>query len=188
MIDKKQLSLKIKRNLSQIYGVGFKKFGNKAVIDTPLYISNKRYISIGKNVCIHKNARIECFEEYSPNLIIGNNVGIGYNFQCLVTANCIIGDNTLMASNILITTENHGIDPKKNYAEQQLLSKDVEIGRNCWIGEKVIILPGVIIGDNVIIGAGSVVTKSFGDNVIIAGCPAKCIKKYNFSKNYWEKI
>ena len=93
-----------------------------------------------------------------------------------------------MASNILITTENHGIDPQKKYAEQILISNDVKIGRNCWIGEKVTILPGVTIGNNVIIGAGSVVTKSFEDNTIIAGCPAKCIKKYNFDKNQWEKF
>lgn len=184
----KLLKLKIKRNMDFLFGIGYKKFGKKSVIDRPIYIYNKKYITIGNKVCIHKGARIECYEGYNANLIIGNNVGIQYNFQCLVTGNCQIGDDTMIASNVLITTENHGIDPNLLYSEQKLISKDVTIGKNCWIGEKVIILPGVSLGNNVIVGAGSIVTKSFEDNCIIAGNPAKCIKKYNSKLQMWEKI
>ncbi len=58
----------------------------------------------------------------------------------------------------------------------RLLHKDVVIGKNCFIGCNSIILPGVTIGDSVIVGSGSVVTKSFGDNVLVAGNPAKVVK------------
>ena len=172
---------------------GYKKFGYRSAILKPLLIRNKKYVDIGNHVIIFDSARIECYdryndEKYYPNLKIEDNVIIGYNFQCLVASNCTIGKNSLLASNILISTENHGINPEEIYAKQKLYSKDVTIGENCWIGEKVTILPGVKLGNNVIVGAGSVVTKSFDSDVIIAGNPAKIIKKYNYNSSEWKKV
>lgn len=76
-----------------------------------------------------------------------------------------------------IYTVNHLLNPRlrRNGAYGQ--SKDVTIGNNAWIGGGAIICPGVTLGNNVIVGAGSVVTKSFGDNVVIAGNPARIIKE-----------
>lgn len=83
-----------------------------------------------------------------------------------------IGNGTIWAFNVCIQTSNHDfIDREKNHL------KSVKIGENCWIGNSVTILPGVQLGDNVTIGANSVVTKSFSSNVVIAGCPAKIIKE-----------
>lgn len=75
-----------------------------------------------------------------------------------------------------------------SYECQKMIVKETIIGENCFIGEKSIILPGVILGNNVIVAAGSVVTKSFDDNVLIGGNPAKIIKKYNFEKKTWERV
>lgn len=175
------------------FKLGYKNFGYRSAILKPLVIRNKKYIDIGNHVIMFEGSRLECYDkynnkEYSPNLKIGDNVIIGYNFQCLVSSNCKIGKNSLFASNILISTENHGVDPNHTYATQELESKDVTIGENCWIGEKVTILPGVTLGDNVIVGAGSVITKSFESNVIVAGNPARIIKKYNYDNGKWERI
>lgn len=82
-----------------------------------------------------------------------------------------IGDDTIWAWNINIQTSNHDFIDRNKYT-----TSSVKIGKNCWIGGNVTILPGVILGDNVTVGANSVVTKSFPSNVVIAGVPAKILR------------
>lgn len=96
----------------------------------------------------------------------------------------------LIASFVAIVGENHGMDPEYGllYGKQPLIEKSVKIGENCWIGEKVIILPGVTIGDWAIIGAASVVTSGIPPYSMAVGNPAKLIKTYNFKTHRWEKI
>jgi acetyltransferase-like isoleucine patch superfamily enzyme len=85
-----------------------------------------------------------------------------------------IGDNTIFAPGIKIISANHD---KNNFAEHDKETGPIIIGKNCWIGVNAVILPGVQIGDHVIIAAGAVVTKSFPSNVVIGGVPAKIITK-----------
>lgn len=85
-----------------------------------------------------------------------------------------IGDDTIFAPGTKIISANHKTD---NIHEHDKTLPPVRIGKKCWLGANVIILPGVQIGDNVIIGAGAVVTKSFGSNLVIAGNPAKIIRE-----------
>jgi acetyltransferase-like isoleucine patch superfamily enzyme len=83
-----------------------------------------------------------------------------------------IGDNTIFAPGVKIISANHN---KNDFAIHDK-ENPIKIGKNCWLGSNAIILPGVELGDNVIVAAGSIVTKSFGSNVILAGVPAKIIK------------
>ena len=83
-----------------------------------------------------------------------------------------IGDGTIWAWNVNIQTANHDFIDRAKY-----VTKSVKIGKDCWIGGNVTILPGVEIGDNVTVGANSVVSKSFPANVVIAGVPAKIIRE-----------
>ncbi|HDM8128354.1 TPA: hypothetical protein P0E14_003181 [Vibrio harveyi] len=86
-----------------------------------------------------------------------------------------IGEGTIWAPNVAIISANHDLD-KDN--KEWKYSDSVRIGKNCWIGTKAIILPGVNIGNGCTIAAGAVVTKTFeGDNLTLAGVPAKIIKK-----------
>lgn len=83
-----------------------------------------------------------------------------------------IGDNTMIAPGVKIISANHDLNNRFGHIE----AKPVKIGKNCWLGTNVVILPETEIGDNVIIGAGSVVTKSFESNLVIVGNPAKIIR------------
>ena len=135
-------------------------------------------------MCYEKSAG----KNYEPKLIIEDDVIIGPFFTALVADTLTIGQGTIIAQNCLITTEKHGTEINGVYFyKQPLNTKKVTVGKNCWIGQNVCILPGVNIGDNVIIGAGAVVTKDIPSNSIAAGNPAKVLKKYNFSTQLWEK-
>jgi acetyltransferase-like isoleucine patch superfamily enzyme len=83
-----------------------------------------------------------------------------------------VGSGTIWAYNICLQTANHVPGNLKEYT-----TASIKIGRNCWLGNGVVITSGVELGDNVVVGANAVVTKSFPSNVIIAGVPAKVIKQ-----------
>jgi acetyltransferase-like isoleucine patch superfamily enzyme len=83
-----------------------------------------------------------------------------------------IDDYTIFAPGVKIISANH---KKDDLNQHDKTVGPIRIGKNCWIGANSVILPGITLGDNVIVGAGSVVTKSFGDSVIIVGNPAAVI-------------
>ncbi|QCS50854.1 acyltransferase [Picosynechococcus sp. PCC 11901] len=84
----------------------------------------------------------------------------------------VFGENVLLGPNVGIISANHASKNLNQHVEE----KPIYIGNNCWIGMNSVILPGVQLGDNVIVGAGSIVTKSFPSNCVIAGNPAHIIK------------
>lgn len=172
----------------------FASFGEGSIISRPLIpIANKHLITIGSNTTILPGLRLQLYPELVdtlPHVSIGSNCYMGYNISILAGADIRIGDNVLMASNILLSSENHGMDPESDvpYMSQALMSERVEIGDGCWIGERAMIMPGVKIGVKSIIGAGSVVTKNVPDYCVAVGNPAKIIKKYDFNTHRWEKL
>lgn len=134
------------------------------------YFFAKRIIkNMGKNVNIEKGA------EYNPNVSIGDNSGIGINCELNGTVN--IGNNVLMGPEVVFYTSNHEFKDKDTNIISQgyRLEKQIIIEDDVWIGRRVIILPGVKISKGTVVGAGSIVTKSFPEYSIIGGNPAKII-------------
>ncbi len=167
----------------------------KCLLGTPKMICNSKYIEFLNNVRIKDNYRIECYDNFAGNklnpwLRIGNNVIIGYNFSCLVADLVEIDDDTILASDVLITSENHGMQVECDipYYKQPLTTKSVKIGKGVWVGEKVVILPGVTIGDKSIIAAGSIVSKDVPSYSIAGGVPAKVLKVYDFNMHCWKRV
>lgn len=118
----------------------------------------------------------EVIFEVPQNMTLGDNVGI--NARCWISAGGIIeiGDNVLIGPNVTIVTANHIFTDDNTPINKQGHTKNkVLIRDNTWIGANVTILPGVEIGSNTVIGAGSIVTKSLQPNSVYAGNPAKRI-------------
>lgn len=160
-------------------------------ISYPLYLKGGKYITIGELFSCGKRLRLECWNSYkgmmyTPKIIIMNNVNIGHDCHIGATNEIYIGNNVLIGSKVYISDHSHGntfyddllIAPIERplYSKGKVIIKD-----NVWIGEGVVILPSVTIGENCIIGANAVVTKSFPSNCVIGGNPARVIKIMNKS-------
>lgn len=127
---------------------------------------------IGENFVIEQP--FHC--DYGYFITIGKNFYANYNLTILDTEKVEIGDNVFIGPNCNIYTAAHPLDITKR--NKNLESRTpVKIGNNVWLGGNVTILPGVKIGDNTTIGAGSVVTKNIPANVVAAGNPCKVIKE-----------
>ena len=114
--------------------------------------------------------------DYGKQISIGKRFFANFNFTVLDEAHVTIGDNCFIGPNVSIYTACHSTDPVERNSRQEW-AKPVTIGHNVWIGGSVTILPGVTIGNNTTIGAGSVVTKDIPANVVAVGNPCKVIRQ-----------
>lgn len=106
---------------------------------------------------------------------LGRSVYVNFNLTLVDDTAIYIGDYTMIGPNVTIATGTHPILPalRENFYQ---FNMPVRIGRNCWLGTGAIILPGVTIGDNVVVGAGSVVTHDLPDNVVAVGNPCRVLR------------
>ncbi len=113
--------------------------------------------------------------DYGKQIRVGKRFFANFNFTVLDEAPVTIGDDCFIGPNVSIYTACHSTDPVERNSRREW-AEPVTIGNNVWIGGSVTILPGVRIGNNTTIGAGSVVTKDIADNCVAVGNPAKVIK------------
>ena len=106
----------------------------------------------------------------------GNNIYANFNLTLVDDTHIYVGDYTMFGPNVTVATAAHPILPEMRMPVTQY-NQPVHIGKNCWIAAGVIILPGVTIGDNSVIGAGSVVTKDIPANVVAVGNPCKVLRE-----------
>lgn len=117
----------------------------------------------------------------------GNSVYANFNLTMVDDTHIYVGDYTMFGPNVTVATAGHPIDPDFRSKAYQY-NMPVHIGRNCWLGAGVVVLPGVTIGDNSVIGAGSVVTKDVPPNVVAVGNPCKVLREINErDKEYYFK-
>ena len=127
---------------------------------------------VGENVWIEPDFKCE----FGKNITIENDVYINFGCVILDCAEVTIGEHTLLGPNVGIYAANHATDVNERI-NGGCYGKPIHIGKNVWLGGDVKVLPGVTIGDNTIIGTGSIVTKDISANVIAVGNPCKVIKE-----------
>ena len=130
----------------------FKSCGERVYISPKCFIWSEDCLEVGNDVCIHAFTYI------------------------FAVGGVKIGNGAMISSNCSITTTTHPTDSTKRFAEDGI-TKPVIIGKNAWLGMGAVVLPGITIGDDSIVGAGSVVTKDVPPKSIVVGNPAKVLRK-----------
>lgn len=120
--------------------------------------------------------RLPFWTDFGKNIHFGKNVYINNNAMFTDMGGIYLDDNVLIGPNSMLASVNHHQDPANR---RNLLLDPIHIKQNAWLGANVTVTPGVTIGENSIVGAGAVVTKDVPANTIVAGVPAKVIKKIN---------
>ncbi len=133
----------------------------------------KRYLAeVGENCYIEPPLHAN----WGCNTHLGNNVYANFNLTLVDDTDIFIGDNVMIGPNVVLATAGHPVSPELRLQVAQF-NKPIYIGKNVWLGAGVIVLPGVTIGENSVIGAGSVVTKDIPANVVAVGNPCRVMRK-----------
>lgn len=161
----------------------------------PRKLDGRRSFSVGNDCLIRENCWFSFVGDSNSGLagrglVIEDGVYIGRYSVITVAASISIKRNSVLSEHVYITDAYHGYEPGGGHIlKQQLQIKNpVIIGENCFIGYRVSIMPGVELGNNCVVAASSVVTKSFPAYSMIGGVPAKLLKKYCFESRSWQSI
>lgn len=142
----------------------FAEIGEDCYIETPLHTNfGGRYVHFGKKIYAN------------------------FNLTLVDDTHIYVGDFCQIGPNVVLATAGHPIDPALR--EQGLqFNAPIRVGRNCWLGAGVLVMPGVTIGDNTVVGAGSVVTRDLPGNVVAAGAPCRVLREINdHDREYYFK-
>ena len=153
-------------------------WGKNIIVNHRFQFSGKGKLIISDNVNLWAHAEKNIFQTYSQNaeISLGKNSRInGGFFQCREKIE--IGENCLVGSCHLMDTDFHHANPKKRFEAENIPTQKILVGKNVWLAGQSAILKGVTIGDNSVIAFRSVVAKSVPENSVVAGNPAKIVKK-----------
>ncbi|MGF1691109.1 acyltransferase [Photobacterium kagoshimensis] len=158
-----------------------------------LIYDNKKNVFLDKSSFLHNWGSFytkDLSDVELKGIKVGRRSYIGRYFNLHTSSQIIIGEDCVVSDYVYISTVSHGIDPQKGpIIKQEWIDEgEIIIGDNCFIGFSARILPNVKLGEWCIIAANAVVTKSFPSYTMLAGCPARVIKKYNLESERWEAI
>lgn len=168
------------------YAVCFEGIKMPGYLGKPILMRGLKRIKLGRKVRIFPGARFEVHG--NGEIDIRDNVSIGQGFHVASQGNLVINSGTVISGNVLITNIDHEYkDVTKPILSQPHIVKETTIGENCFIGFGSVIQAGTVLGNHCVVGANSVVRGHFPDYTVLAGVPAKSIKKYDLSKKEWVR-
>jgi len=193
----KRIFGKLKRIL--LYAVNkpfYGAYGMDTVVEKPMMITNRRDIYFGKRCRVKSFARIESVRKWggvkygrNPKIIIEDGASFEQGVHITCANEVKIHRNCSFAPYCCITDIVHSYeDINTPVKDSPIVAGRTEIGEGCFFGTGAKIVRGVTIGKHCVVGANSVITHDILDYSIVAGIPAKVIKRYNFERNEWEKI
>lgn len=170
-----------------LYSAVYKDIKMPGYLGRPILLKGLKSIKLGRRVRIFPNARFEVHKGGEINIL--ENVSIGQGFHVVSQGNLTIGSGTLISGNVLITNIDHQYeDVTMPVFDQPNILKNTTVGENCFIGYGAVIQAGTVLGRHCIVGANSVVRGVFPDYCVVAGIPAKLIKRYDTSKGAWVRV
>jgi acetyltransferase-like isoleucine patch superfamily enzyme len=176
------------------YAHAFERVGRGTAIFRPLLLSNVHHASVGDRVLIREGARIELVVSAPgaiPKLSIGNDVNIEQNVHIVCGSSIDIQDNVTITGGCAIVDIEHPYedvdDPLSIGRRLRMRGNRVVIGVGSFIGFNSMVLPNVVIGRHSVVGCHSVVTRDVPDYCVVAGNPARVIKRYSWQTQTWER-
>ncbi len=185
-----RLGIRVRSKLFSVLVSGaFAGFGRQSTIIYPLRVSGERRIRIGDRVFIGAGSWLQTLPDpgnSSVALSIGNGTSIAGNCVISAVRSIKLGEEVLLARNVYISDHIHKYTGRNTSILDQGLDKirPVVIERGAWLGQNVVVCPGVRIGEGAVIGANSVVTKDVPDRCIAAGSPARVVKMIEEEVSY----
>lgn len=197
-----------RRLLSVETGPSFANNPEGFEMSMPRQIVHPEFMRIGNKVKVGSNSVLKCQTQYPgagwmrhpegrhvsqvfhPELFIGDRVTATASLQVVVFQSVVIEADVMFASNVLVSDGTHAfgnVDVPYKYQGIAPVAP-VRIGRGSWVGQNVVILPGVTVGEMAIIGANSVVTRDVPPRTVVAGIPAMAIRRWNEENRDWERV
>ena len=177
-----------------VYRVIFRYMGKDVFVSPFIHAVGLDCVSIGSKSRISRNTRVLALKSYgaqlfNPEISIGENVSIG--FGC--TLSCInridIGDDVTIGDNVYVADSGHDYkNPELGVLDQPLLPGRISIGKGAWVGYGAFVAGSVSLGEHSVVGANSVVTRSVPAYTVVAGAPAKPVKRFSHELGQWIRI
>lgn len=177
-----------------VYRRVFRSMGSAAFVSPFIQSVGLDCVSLGNHSRISRNTRLLALKSYgtqsfTPHVSIGDNVSIGFGCTLSCVNRIEIGHDVTIGDNVYIADSHHGYgNPALGVLEQPLLPGQIRIGPGAWVGYGAFVAGDVSLGEHSVVGANSVVTRSVPAYTVVAGAPARPIKRFNHETGQWTRI